>query len=164
MDEKRAVDTGTLGYFHAKLGGEFATPSAVTQAIAAAAQYTIATEAELTAGRVALTIAGDVTQNMTIRFAAPCNSEDITVGISINGMLFQWLDSAGTAMLGVYQLFGAGATVDILVDRNNLIAYYVTAEPVPYIIEYPAGQAPAYRIPGRVYWECVADVTASTEG
>ena len=159
MDEKKAVDTGALGYFHEKLGGEFVTPSAVTQAIAAAAQYTIATGAELAAGRVALTIAGDVTHNMTIRFAAPCNSEDISVGISINGMLFQWRDSAGTAMTGIYRLFRAGATVDILVDRNNLIAYYITAEPVPYIIEYPSGEVPAYRIPGRVYWERVADMT-----
>ena len=158
MDEKKAVDTGVLEYFHDKLGSEFSTPSAVTQAISAAARYAVATSAALTAGRVALTISGDATNNMIVRFTAPCDSADITVGIAINGVLYQWQDAAGTSMLTVYRLFDAGATVDILVDRENLIAHYMAASPLPYIIEYPSGQLPDYLIPGRFYWEAAADM------
>lgn len=158
MDEKIAVDTGALEHFHDKLKDEFATPQGAAAAAAANTYYVAATSSSVVAGSVSLTLPIPAIQGMSVRFESPCASEDIEVGITIDGVQYQWRNINGESIAGTADIFGAGAVVDIVLDRNNVIAYYVDAAPVNPIISYPVEQPPAVRIPGRIYMGILADL------
>ena len=116
--------------------------------------------AELTAGSVALTIPGDAQHGMTIKFLAPCDSADITVGITVEGVLYQWRDTLGEDITAMEALFEAGAMVGIIIDRENLIAYLATAAPAKGFIEYASGNQPENMIPGALYGEIMVDYSS----
>ena len=118
-----------------------------------------AEDAELTAGSLALTIPGDAQQGMSIKFLAPCDSADITVGVTVNGTLYQWRDTLGEEIAGYEALFAEGCMVGIIIDRENLIAYLATASPAKGYIEY-TGTAPENMIPGTLYGNIAVDYTA----
>ena len=118
-----------------------------------------AASAALTAGSLAITIDGEAQHGMSIKFEAPCDSADITVGVTINGTLYQWRDTLGEDIAGYEALFAEGCMVGVIVDRENLIAYLATAAPAKGYIEY-SGTAPANMIPGTLYGDVTVDYSA----
>ena len=115
-----------------------------------------AASAALTAGSLAITIDGEAQHGMSIKFEAPCDSADITVGVTINGTLYQWRDTLGEEIAGYEALFAEGCMVGIIIDREGLIAYLATAAPAKGYIEY-SGTAPANMIPGALYGDVTVD-------
>lgn len=158
MDEKKTIDCDALEYFHDKLKGEFATPKGAADAAAANTYYVAATSSSVVAGSVSLTLPIPAIQGMSVRFESPCASGDIEAGITIDGVQYQWRNINGESIAGTADIFGAGAVVDIALDRNNVIAYYIGAAPVSPIISYPVAQPPTVRIPGRIYMGILADL------
>lgn len=157
MDEKKAVDTGALEYFHDKLKGEFATPAQAADIAEESAYFVPASSAETLAGSVSLTLPVPAIQGANVRFVSPLASGDITVGVTIDGVQYQWRDTGGNSIAGLADMFDAGAVVDISLDRENVIAYFIGATPVPPVIFYSEATPPARRIPGRLYSRVLAD-------
>ena len=120
-----------------------------------------ATGAVLTAGSLVITIPGEAQHGMSIKFEAPCDSADITVGVTINGTLYQWMDTLGEGIAGFEALFAESCMVGIIIDRENLIAYLATAAPAKGFVEYETGSPPANMIPGTLYGEVMVDYSAS---
>lgn len=52
--------------------------------------------------------------------------------------------------------------LDIAFDRDNLIAYFIWASPVPPVISFPNASPPASRIPVREYFRVLADFEGGT--
>ena len=140
--------------------GDYVTNEDVTQIFQQLSDCVTADTAELTAGSVALTIPGEAQHGMTIKFLAPCDSADITVGITVEGVLYQWRDTLGEDITAMEALFEAGAMVGIIIDRENLIAYLATAAPAKGFIEYAAGNQPENMIPGALYGEIMVDYSS----
>lgn len=153
MDEKIAVDTGALEHFHDKLKDEFATPQGAEAAAAANTYYVAATSSSVVAGSVSLTLPIPAIQGMSVRFQSPCNSGDVEAGIVIDGIG----SVADADITNVQDLFAENSVVDIALDRENLVAYYIDASPVPPVISFPSATPPANRIPGREYFRVLAD-------
>ena len=116
-----------------------------------------ADSAALVAGSISVTTSQSMTQGVTVKFAAPCNSEDVSVGISVDGVQYQWRDTLGESLVGVAGLFTEGAMVGIILDRENVIAYLVNAATGAGFITYPAGSPPSIRRPGALYGQILAD-------
>ena len=116
----------------------------------------------LQAGSIVLTIPGEAQHGMSIKFEAPCNSEDVSVGIVVEGVLYQWHDTLGEDIAGMEALFVTGTMVGIIIDRENVIAYLVNAAPSKGYIEYPAGSPPAVMVPGALYGEIGVDYSAGS--
>ena len=93
-----------------------------------------ADSAALSAGSVVLGIPAEATHGMTIKFLAPCNSEDIT---------------------GMEGLFTENSMVGIILDRENIIAYLATAAPGKGYVEVEA--LPETYVPGALYGQILAD-------
>lgn len=157
MDEKKAVDSGALEYFHDKLKGEFSTPEGAADAAAANTYYVAAQSVGTQAGSITLTLPIPAIQGMSVRFQSPCNSGDVEAGIVIDGITYQWRNVAGADITGLPDLFAENSVVDIALDRENLAAYYIDASPVPPVISFPSATPPANRIPGREYFRVLAD-------
>lgn len=115
-----------------------------------------ADDAELTAGSLALTISAEAQHGMTIKFEAPCDSADISVGITINDVLYGWKDTIGEDIAGMEGLFTSGCMVGIIIDRDALIAYLATAAPAKGYIEY-TGEPPEVMVSGALYGEIAVD-------
>ena len=157
MDEKKSVDIGALSYFHDKLKGEFTTPEQAADASKANIYFVPALSATAVAGSVSITLPVPAIQGANVRFRAPLASGDISVGITIDGVQYQWRDVEGNSLAGLADIFDAGAVVDISVDREGVVAYFIGATPVPPIIAYTESAPPAQRIPGRIYSRVLAD-------
>ena len=157
MDEKKSVDTGALSYFHDKLKGEFVSPAQAADASKANVYFVPALSATAVAGSVSITLPVPAIQGANVRFVSPLASGDISVGITIDGVQYQWRDVEGNSLAGLADIFDAGAAVDISVDRAGVVAYFIGATPTPPIISYPESAPPAQRIPGRMYSRVIAD-------
>lgn len=162
MDEKIAVDTGALEHFHDKLKDEFATPQGAAAAAAANTYYVAATSSSVVAGSVSLTLPIPAIQGMSVRFQSACNSGDVEAGIVIDGITYQWRSVADADITNVQDLFAENSVVDIALDRENLVAYFIGAAPVPPVISFPTAAPPANRIPGREYFRVLADFEGGT--
>lgn len=162
MDEKKAVDSGALEYFHDKLKGEFLTPEGAADAAAANTYYVAAQSVGTQAGSITLTLPIPAIQGMSVRFQAPCNSGDVEAGLVIDGMSYQWRSVANDDITSLPDLFAVNSVIDIVLDRDNLIAYFIGASPVPPVISFPSASPPASRIPGREYFRVLADFEGGT--
>lgn len=162
MDEKKAVDIGALEYFHDKLKGEFSTPAQAKDIAKESVYFVPASSANALAGSVSLTLPVPAIQGMSVRFQSPCNSADVEAGIVIDGITYQWRSVAGADITGLPDLFAENSVVDIALDRDNLIAYFIGASPVPPVISFPTANPPANRIPGREYFRVLADFEGGT--
>lgn len=114
-----------------------------------------ADSATLSAGSVVLGIPAEATHGMTIKFLAPCNSEDITVGVVVEGSTYEWRDTLGEDITGMEGLFTEGAMVGIILDRENIIAYLATAAPGKGYVEVTT--LPETYVPGALYGRILAD-------
>lgn len=114
-----------------------------------------ATSAALTAGSIVLGIPCEATQGLSVKFEAPCASEDVTVGIVIDGVTYEWRDTLGEDIAGIEGLFAAGTMVGIILDREDVIAYIVNAAPSKGYIE--VAQLPEPLMPGALYGQILAD-------
>lgn len=157
MDEKKAVDNGALEYFHDKLKGEFSTPAQAKDIAKESVYFVPASSANALAGSVSLTLPVPAIQGMSVRFQSPCNSGDVEAGIVIDGITYQWRSVADADITNAQDLFAENSVVDIALDRENLVAYFIGASPVPPVISFPTAAPPANRIPGREYFRVLAD-------
>lgn len=114
-----------------------------------------ADSAALTAGSIVLAIPCEATQGLSVKFEAPCASEDVTVGIVIDGVTYEWRDTLGEDIAGIEGLFAAGTMVGIILDREDVIAYIVNAAPSKGYIEVDALPEPL--MPGALYGQILAD-------
>ena len=111
----------------------------------------------LQAGSIVLTIPGEAQHGMSIKFEAPCNSEDVSVGIVVDGVLYQWQDTLAESLAGVEGLFETGTMVGIILDREGLIAYLVNAASRQGYVQYNTGSAPSVMQEGTLYGEILVD-------
>lgn len=114
-----------------------------------------ADSATLSAGSIVLGIPCEATQGLSVKFEAPCASEDVTVGIVIDGVTYEWRDTLGEDIAGIEGLFAAGTMVGIILDREDVIAYIVNAAPSKGYIEVDALPEPL--MPGALYGQILAD-------
>lgn len=114
-----------------------------------------ADSATLSAGSVVLGIPAEATHGMTIKFLSPCNSEDITVGVVVEGSTYEWRDTLGEDITGMEGLFTEDSMVGIILDRENIIAYLATAAPGKGYVEVAA--LPETYVPGALYGQILAD-------
>ena len=121
-----------------------------------------ASSANALAGSVSLTLPVPAIQGMSVRFQSPCNSADVEAGIVIDGMSYQWRSVANDDITSLPDLFAVNSVIDIVLDRDNLIAYFIGASPVPPVISFPTANPPANRIPGREYFRVLADFEGGT--
>lgn len=142
--------------------GDYVTNNDVTQIIQQMSDCVTADSSALQAGSIVLTIPGEAQHGMSIKFEAPCNSEDVSVGIVVEGVLYQWHDTLGEDIAGMEALFITGTMVGIIIDRENVIAYLVNAAPSKGYIEYPAGSPPAVMVPGALYGEVNVDYSSGS--
>lgn len=112
-----------------------------------------ADDAELVAGSLTLTTPYDMQQGTSVKFEAPCNSEDITVGVVIDDIQYQWQDTLGEPLAGVEGLFQTGTMVGVILDREGLIAYLVNPATANAFIPYPSANPPTQRKPGSLYFQ-----------
>lgn len=136
------------------------TQEAVNSLVLTANSVT-ADSAELVAGSIAITTSYQMQQGVSVKFVAPCDSEDVSVGISVDGVQYQWRDTLGEDLANVAGLFVVGTIVCIALDRNGLIAYLVNASPSKGYVEYSAGNPPAVTIQGTLYGEVLVDYTSA---
>lgn len=120
-----------------------------------------ADDAELEAGLLTITTSYDIQDGTCVKFLAPCASSDVTVGVVVDGVQYEWMDTLGEPLTGVEGLFVEGALIGIILDRENLIAYLVNAAPARGFIPYPANSPPTQRIPGALYFSVVANFSAT---
>lgn len=120
-----------------------------------------ADDAQLVAGSVSVSTSYDMQQGTCVKFLAPCASADVTVGVVVDGVQYEWQDTLGEPLAGIAGLFDSGAMVGIILDRENLIAYLVNATPGRGFIPYPSATPPAQRVPGALYFNVVADFSAN---
>ena len=135
--------------------GDYVTNEDVTQIFEQLSDCVTATSATLSAGSVVLGIPAEATHGMTIKFLSPCNSEDITVGVVVEGSTYEWRDTLGEDITGMEGLFTEGAMVGIILDRENIIAYLATAAPGKGYVEVEA--LPETYVPGALYGQILAD-------
>lgn len=135
--------------------GDYVTNEDVTQIFEQLSDCVTADSAALTAGSVVLGIPAEATHGMTIKFLSPCNSEDITVGVVVEGSTYEWRDTLGEDITGMEGLFTEGAMVGIILDRENIIAYLATAAPGKGYVEVEA--LPETYVPGALYGQILAD-------
>lgn len=117
-----------------------------------------ADSAELTAGSIVLTTPYQMQQGVSVKFEAPCNSEDVSVGIVVDGIQYQWMDTLGESLVGMQGLFIEGSMVGIILDRENVIAYLVNASPGRGYIE--VDELPESMLPGALYGQILANFEA----
>lgn len=115
-----------------------------------------ADSAELTAGSIVLTTPYQMQQGVSVKFEAPCNSEDVSVGIVVDGVQYQWRDTLGESLVGVAGLFTEGAMVGIILDRETVTAYLVNAATSAGFITY-SGTPPSVRRAGALYGQILVD-------
>lgn len=151
-----------LSYFWQQLKGTFATPQGAADAAAANTYYVAAQSVGTQAGSITLTLPIPAIQGMSVRFQSPCNSGDVEAGLVIDGMSYQWRSVANDDITSLPDLFAVDSVVDIALDRDNLIAYFIGASPVPPVISFPTANPPANRIPGREYFRVLADFEGGT--
>lgn len=94
-------------------------------------------------------------QGVSVKFEAPCNSEDVSVGIVVDGIQYQWMDTLGESLVGMQGLFIEGSMVGIILDRENVIAYLVNASPGRGYIEVE--ELPESMLPGALYGQILAN-------
>lgn len=135
--------------------GDYVTNEDVTQIFEQLSDCVTATSATLSAGSVVLGIPAEATHGMTIKFLSPCNSEDITVGVVVEGSTYEWRDTLGEDITGMEGLFTEGSMVGIILDRENIIAYLATAAPGKGYVEVEA--LPETYVPGALYGQILAD-------
>lgn len=116
-----------------------------------------ADSAELTTGSIAITTPYQMQQGVSVKFEAPCNSEDVSVGIVVDGIQYQWMDTLGEGLANVAGLFVTGTMVCIILDRDNLIAYLVNASPSKGFVQYESGNTPTVMLQGTLYGEILVD-------
>lgn len=122
-----------------------------------------ADDATLVAGSIVVSTSYDMQEGTSVKFTAPCNSEDVTVGVTVDGVQYEWLDTLSEPLAGVEGLFTAGTIVGIILDRENLIAYLVNAAPTKGFIPYPSATPPTQRMPGALYFGVTDDFSEGGE-
>ena len=115
-----------------------------------------ADSASLVAGSISVTTSQSMTQGVTVKFKSPCDSEDVSVGISVDGVQYQWRDTLGESLVGVAGLFTEGAMVGIILDRETVTAYLVNAATSAGFITY-SGTPPSVRRAGALYGQILVD-------
>ena len=100
-----------------------------------------------------------MTQGVTVKFESPCDSGDVTVGIVVDGIQYQWRDTLGESLVGIEGLFTTGAMVGVILDRENVIAYLVNSSPAKGYIEVD-GDLPEQMLPGALYGQILANFGA----
>lgn len=135
--------------------GDYVTNEDVTQIFEQLSDCVTATSAALTAGSIVLGIPCEATQGLSVKFEAPCASEDITVGVVVEGSTYEWRDTLGEDITGMEGLFTEGSMVGIILDRENIIAYLATAAPGKGYVEVAA--LPETYLPGALYGQILAD-------
>ena len=135
--------------------GDYVTNEDVTQIFEQLSDCVTADSAALSAGSVVLGIPAEATHGLTIKFLAPCNSEDITVGVVVEGSTYEWRDTLGEDITGMEGLFTENSMVGIILDRENIIAYLATAAPGKGYVEVEA--LPETYVPGALYGQILAD-------
>lgn len=118
-----------------------------------------ADSAALVAGSISVTTSQSMTQGVTVKFKSPCDSGDVTVGIVVDGIQYQWRDTLGESLVGIEGLFTTGAMVGIILDRENVIAYLVNSSPAKGYIEVD-GDLPEQMLPGALYGQILANFGA----
>lgn len=118
-----------------------------------------ADSASLVAGSISVTTSQSMTQGVTVKFESPCDSGDVTVGIVVDGIQYQWRDTLGESLVGIEGLFTTGAMVGVILDRENVIAYLVNSSPAKGYIEVD-GDLPEQMLPGALYGQILANFGA----
>lgn len=118
-----------------------------------------ALNAELQAGSIELTLPATVAQGSIICFAAPCDSEDMTVGLVIENVQYPLRNQLGESLAGVSGLFIEGAMIAVLIDRDSVVAYLLSASSSKGFVAY-SGDPPAHRMNGVLYGHILADFEA----
>ena len=118
-----------------------------------------ATSAALTAGSIVLTVPAEIKQGTIVKFTAPCDSSDVTVGVVMEDILYEWRNTLGEDISGMDSLFTADAMVALLADRENVTAYIVNAASGRGYIQY-SGSMPTPLISGTLYGQILADFEA----
>lgn len=111
-----------------------------------------ADDAQLIAGSIVVYTSYEMQEGTSVKFESPCNSEDVTVGVTVDGVQYEWLDTLGEPLAGVEGLFVAGSMIGLILDRGNLIAYLVNSTPAKGFVPYPSATPPAQRMPGALYF------------
>lgn len=112
--------------------------------------------AQLQAGSVALTLPAPVAQGSIVCFRAPCDSEDMTVGLVIEDVQYPVYNQIGESLSGASGLFAAGAMIAVLIDRENVAAYLISASGSKGFVVY-SGELPEHRMNGTLYGQILAD-------
>lgn len=119
----------------------------------------VATSAELQAGAIVLTLNVEVKQGAIIRFSAPCDSEDVTVGLTIENVQYPLRNQLGESLAGVSGLFITGAMIAVLIDRDSVVAYLLSASSSKGFVAY-SGTPPEHRMNGVLYGQILANFEA----
>lgn len=115
-----------------------------------------ALSAELQAGSIVLTLPATVTQGSIVCFTAPCDSEDMTVGLVIENVQYPLRNQLSESLAGLSGLFVEGAMIAVLIDRNEVVAYLLSASSSKGFVEY-SGTPPEHRMNGVLYGHILAD-------
>ena len=115
-----------------------------------------ALSAELQAGSVVLTLPVTVAQGSIICFKAPCDSEDMTVGLVIENVQYPLRNQIGESLAGVSGLFIEDAMVAVIIDRGGVVAYLLSASSAKGFVTY-SGSPPEHRMNGVLYGQILAD-------
>lgn len=115
-----------------------------------------ALSSELQAGSIVLTLPAAVTQGSIICFKAPCDSEDMTVGLVIENVQYPLHNQLGESLAGVSGLFIEDAMVAVIIDRGGVVAYLLSASSAKGFVTY-YGSPPEHRMNGVLYGQILAD-------
>lgn len=114
---------------------------------------------ELQVGSITLSLPSTVAQGSIVCFKAPCDSEDMTVGLVIENVQYPLRNQLGESLTGVSGLFVEGAMIAVLIDRNNVVAYLLSASSSKGFVSY-SDTAPEHRMSGVLYGQILADFEA----
>lgn len=114
---------------------------------------------ELQAGSIELTLPATVAQGSVVCFRAPCDSEDMTVGLVIENVQYPLRNQMGESLAGVSGLFVEGSMIAVLIDRNSVVAYLLSASNSKGFVAY-SDAAPEHRMSGTLYGHILADFGA----
>lgn len=114
---------------------------------------------ELQAGSIELTLPAAVVQGSIVCFTAPCDSEDVTVGLVIENVQYPLRNQLGESLAGVSGLFIEGAMIAVLIDRDSVVAYLLSASSSKGFVAY-SGTPPEHRMNGVLYGQILANFEA----
>ena len=111
---------------------------------------------ELQAGSIELTLPATVAQGSIVCFKAPCDSELMTVGLVIENVQYPLFNQLGESLAGASGLFVEGTMIAVLIDRDGVAAYLLSASGSKGFVAY-SGSPPEHRMSGTLYGQILAD-------